>query len=252
MEINQNVFNPGGSSDLPMCGGVGPVSDGGLENTVPCLHCGLAFKKQGITAHMKACARRRAANTASGVSVAPIAPTSTAQVLGHCQVADRVQCDKCDRSFKTRAGLGVHTNAAHPREYHLANLPPPLVKPRWEAEELVLMAREELRLQTQGFGKGFWRGMFEAPSKVDQRSPKAKCCPLMELLEPVLPAEYAAMLKTTKNGSPGIDGFDRAFVRSIEIDDGRSHFNLWLVAGRPPSPFKEGITLPHTEVGRCA
>jgi hypothetical protein len=90
----------------------------------------------------------------------------------------------------------------------------------------------------------FWRGMFEAPSKVDQRSPKARCCPLMELLEPVLPAEYAAMLKTTKNGSPGIDGFDRAFVRSIEIDDGRSHFNLWLAAGRPPSPFKEGITLP--------
>lgn len=55
------------------------------------------------------------------------------------------QCPECDRTFKTKRGLGVHVRAKHPLLAN-ANVKPASVKPRWGDEELKVMAEREAEL----------------------------------------------------------------------------------------------------------
>ena len=48
--------------------------------------------------------------------------------------------------FKSKWGLTVHMHKMHEECFHAENVPEARVKPRWDDEELVLLAREEIRL----------------------------------------------------------------------------------------------------------
>ena len=61
--------------------------------------------------------------------------------------ATQVLCDTCGRSFDTKRGLGVHRRRAHKEEYHRTHVPAPRVKATWSDEELVLLARAEIKLR---------------------------------------------------------------------------------------------------------
>ena len=59
-------------------------------------------------------------------------------------------CADCRKCYKTERGLNVHRRRLHEENYHSENVPAPHVKVRWDHEELVLLAREELRLTALG------------------------------------------------------------------------------------------------------
>jgi len=61
---------------------------------------------------------------------------------------------------------------------------------------------------------------------------------------PVAKEEYEHVLKSTHNSSPGLDRVDRKVLSGIDARIGAAHMNLWLLAGRPPEPFKVGVTVP--------
>ena len=69
---------------------------------------------------------------------------------------------------------------------------------------------------------------------------------VVELIAPVTVEEVTAALKDANDGSPGVDGITRAYVRSMGQGPGArdmaAHMTLWLCAQRPPSAFKVGIT----------
>jgi hypothetical protein len=59
-------------------------------------------------------------------------------------------CPHCQGLFKDIKGLSVHQRSVHGAAYHAANVPLPLVRPRWTDEELALVAREEVRIRGAG------------------------------------------------------------------------------------------------------
>lgn len=56
--------------------------------------------------------------------------------------APTFNCSFCDRAFTTKCGLGVHTRAAHPEDFHAINQPAH-TKPRWKEAEAYLLASFE-------------------------------------------------------------------------------------------------------------
>ena len=54
------------------------------------------------------------------------------------------------KACQTERGLTVHHRHMHEEEYHVENVPVPHVNARWDGEELVLLAREELWLTQLG------------------------------------------------------------------------------------------------------
>lgn len=60
------------------------------------------------------------------------------------------QCRQCSRVFTSIRGLNVHRRSKHPLEYHEENVPVRGPKVRWDHEELVLLAREKIRLRELG------------------------------------------------------------------------------------------------------
>lgn len=59
-------------------------------------------------------------------------------------------CVNCSKTYNSKGSLSLHCRKMHPLEYHRDNAPPPLKKARWEREELVLMARREVALESSG------------------------------------------------------------------------------------------------------
>ncbi|GBN16942.1 hypothetical protein AVEN_253639-1 [Araneus ventricosus] len=58
-------------------------------------------------------------------------------------------CQHCSKWFRTKIGLGVHTQSQHRAEYE-ATIQIPKSKIRWSSEELALMAMSEASLINQG------------------------------------------------------------------------------------------------------
>ena len=92
--------------------------------------------------------------------------------------------------------------------------------------------------------ESFWKPLFEEPSKPDARLPHAVSRPLFELSLPVALEEYERALQTANASSPGLDGVSRKVLRSLDAKVVVARMNLWLLACRPPSAFKEGVTVP--------
>lgn len=66
-----------------------------------------------------------------------------------CQ-GDMTRCTECDRSFRSKRGVGVHRRKAHPLAYHAgieAEKHNTLKRKRWTVEENRLLARAELELR---------------------------------------------------------------------------------------------------------
>lgn len=59
----------------------------------------------------------------------------------------------CSREFRKAVGLSVHHCRAHPEEYHQENVSEQRKKARWDGEEMVLLAREELCAEAEGVKK---------------------------------------------------------------------------------------------------
>ncbi len=59
-------------------------------------------------------------------------------------------CSDCRKTYKTERGLSLHMRKKHAEVYHELNIPQPRAKPRWDDEEYVLLAREEVRLARLG------------------------------------------------------------------------------------------------------
>ena len=59
-------------------------------------------------------------------------------------------CADCRKTYKTERGLTLHMQKKHAEVYHELNIPQPRVKARWDDEEYVLLAREEVRLARLG------------------------------------------------------------------------------------------------------
>ena len=90
--------------------------------------------------------------------------------------------------------------------------------------------------------ESFWGPLFETQSLPDRRRPDPISPPILELVDPISATEYSDSLKSLKDGSPGVDGMDRAYLRGIDAEDCIAHFQLWLATRTPPLAFKAGIT----------
>lgn len=61
-----------------------------------------------------------------------------------------IPCPDCNKICKGARGLAVHRRSAHPVQYHRETQPAKRKRPRWDTEEMLLLAREELRLENEG------------------------------------------------------------------------------------------------------
>lgn len=59
-------------------------------------------------------------------------------------------CQYCQKALKSKGGLTIHLRKMHEENFHATNVPLPRIKARWDDEEYVLLAREEVRLTKQG------------------------------------------------------------------------------------------------------
>ena len=117
-------------------------------------------------------------------------------------------------------------------------------KNRKRCADLVLPGdwRREAKEVPLGVQESFWGPLFETESKPDNRRPLPLVEPIYEITAPITKEEVTKALKDAQDGSPGVDGMSRAYVRGIDTYDLSMHMTLWLAARRPPLAFKEGIT----------
>jgi hypothetical protein len=67
-----------------------------------------------------------------------------------------VECSLCEQTFKNKRGLGVHMRSKHPQQYHAAKLSERVgreVKPRWDGEEIEMLARAEVAWEKNPVGR---------------------------------------------------------------------------------------------------
>lgn len=62
-------------------------------------------------------------------------------------IPEMFKCDYCLRTFTTKTGRGVHMSKGHPEEFNQAKVPQS--RSRWTAEELNIMATEEIRSEAR-------------------------------------------------------------------------------------------------------
>lgn len=101
--------------------------------------------------------------------------------------------------------------------------------------------KKEVDLEKQ---ESYWKPLFEEPSKPDARLPHAVSRALFELSLPVTLEEYEHALQMANASSPGLDGVSRKVLCSLDAKVVVARMNLWLLACRPPSAFKIGVTVP--------
>ena len=62
-------------------------------------------------------------------------------------------CVACHRKYQSKSSLGLHQRQAHPQWYHAYYIPH-ILRQGWSHEEMVLVAREEIRLGVVARAKG--------------------------------------------------------------------------------------------------
>ena len=92
--------------------------------------------------------------------------------------------------------------------------------------------------------ESYWKPLFEENSAPGATMGTRVSETLYGLSVPVTSEEYGLVLRTTNDSSPGIDGIDKKVLSSFDGGAVVAHMNLWLLAGRPPEAFKEGVTVP--------
>ncbi|KAL9977721.1 hypothetical protein ACROYT_G015159 [Oculina patagonica] len=93
-------------------------------------------------------ATRRLRDTSGAATTAPRDDTPEEDDATDADGA--LQCPECPRAFVSMRGLSQHRRHRHPIEYHRGNIPTARQKARWDQEELILLARSELRLLDAG------------------------------------------------------------------------------------------------------
>ena len=86
-------------------------------------------------------------NVIEDMGATTAAPTSTSQ-NGVSNSTDLFVCHICKKCYKTESGLNLHLRRVHEEVYHAQNVPVRRAKARWDDEELVLLARMELKLKS--------------------------------------------------------------------------------------------------------
>ena len=89
----------------------------------------------------------------------------------------------------------------------------------------------------------YWSDIFAQPSVPNVDQIDCKVDPILELQEPFTTEEVLWGLKTIKDASPGVDNLRRSDLKGISIGELKTHFNLWVYIGLPPSAFKIGKTI---------
>ncbi|CAB4020586.1 reverse transcriptase [Paramuricea clavata] len=74
------------------------------------------------------------------------APTDTFPIGENDNTYSIFVCQYCQKVYKTDRGLALHQRSKHDEIYHASNVRKARKKARWDDEELVLLAREEIRL----------------------------------------------------------------------------------------------------------
>ena len=89
----------------------------------------------------------------------------------------------------------------------------------------------------------FWKPLFEEPSQQDDRRFDPINGIKDEVAKPITMVEVENAIRLSKSsGAPGPDGLKLSHVRALGSKELACHFNLWLLAGGPPSRLRKGRT----------
>ena len=89
----------------------------------------------------------------------------------------------------------------------------------------------------------YWRGIFECPSMEDTREPQPKGPIVWSLMAPITISDVTSAIKGMSEGAPGPDGRTLADLKAVRREELAAHFNVWLLAGYPPSALRRGETV---------
>jgi len=90
--------------------------------------------------------------------------------------------------------------------------------------------------------EAFWRPLFEAPSKPDDR-PVPQVEVNWQIVDPVRVEEVAKALRDSEDSAPGSDGITLRDLKSVSSPMLAATYNLWLLAGYTPERFVKGETI---------
>src|SRR6218665_686543 len=90
--------------------------------------------------------------------------------------------------------------------------------------------------------EAFWRPLFEAPSKPDDR-PVPQVEVDWQIVDPVRVEEGAMALRDSEDSAPGSDGITLRDLKSVSSPMLAATYNLWLLAGYTPERFVKGETI---------
>ena len=89
----------------------------------------------------------------------------------------------------------------------------------------------------------YWRGIFQQASLPDQRRPQPKGPVEWALVTPISVEDVTRAIKGMSDGAPGPDGRTLNDLNELRREEVAAHFNLWLLAGYPPTPLRRGETV---------
>src|SRR6218665_3260214 len=90
--------------------------------------------------------------------------------------------------------------------------------------------------------EAFWRPLFEAPSKPDDR-PVPQVEVNWQIVDPVRVEEVAKALRDSEDSAPGSDGITLRDLKSVSSPMLAATYNLWLLAGYTPERVVKGETI---------
>ena len=89
----------------------------------------------------------------------------------------------------------------------------------------------------------YWRGVFQQESMQDDRRPPPKGPVECSLVAPITVEDVTRAIKGMSDGAPALDGLTLNDLKAIRREEVAVHFNVWLLAGYPPAPFRQGETV---------
>ena len=88
----------------------------------------------------------------------------------------------------------------------------------------------------------YWHGIFECPSMEDIREPHPKGPIVWGLMTPMTTSDVTSAIKGMSEGAPGPDGRTLGDLKTVRQEELAAHFNVWLLAGYPPSALRRRET----------
>ena len=89
----------------------------------------------------------------------------------------------------------------------------------------------------------YWRGVFQQASLHHDRRPSPKGLVEWSLVKPITIEDVTRATKGMSDRAPGPDHRSLSDLKQFRRDEVAAHFNVWLLAGYPPSPIRHGETV---------